>query len=269
LQLSRDVWKPPSWDHQEDHRRTTWRLPHRAFMPPQSLSGHLEARYTLLPLHDSIVWTPFVDLWIHDIGRVMKTWVPIMCRLCVCMNWRNANRAHAFTDAYILWIASALYVTSTFNQHHAQNYDMCLELRSVDNWASHDAPLYSYRLSAAYWEVLNLHHTRIRNPDNQRLCNMLGRSSFLTYLARIGERLWNDDNYKGLRTIKGIGNREQRIRISIYQKSCIVEYTISDRLKFLFSVLYSLFLLLCGGPNYFSDASLIAAQFSRSKIVSN
>jgi len=31
-------------------------------------------------------------------------------------------------------------------------------------------------------------------------------------------------------------NREQRIRISIYQTLCIVEYTISDRLKFLFSV---------------------------------
>jgi len=36
-----------------------------------------------------------------------------------------------------------------------------------------------------------------------------------------------------LRTIKGIGNREKRIRISIHQKSCIVEYTVSDKLKFL------------------------------------
>ena len=33
-------------------------------------------------------------------------------------------------------------------------------------------------------------------------------------------------------------NREQRIRISTYQKLCILQ---SDRLKFLFSVLYSLF----------------------------
>jgi len=36
--------------------------------------------------------------------------------------------------------------------------------------------------------------------------------------------------------LKGIENREQRIRISTYQKSCIVEYTVSDRLKFLFSI---------------------------------
>ena len=43
-------------------------------------------------------------------------------------------------------------------------------------------------------------------------------------------------------------NREQRIRISTYQKSCIMEYTVSDRLKFLFSVLCSSFLLLCGAP---------------------
>jgi len=50
----------------------------------------------------------------------------------------------------------------------------------------------------------------------------------------------------GFRTIKGTGSREQRIRISPYQKSCIEEYTVSDRLKFLFSVLCSLFLLLCG-----------------------
>ena len=50
-------------------------------------------------------------------------------------------------------------------------------------------------------------------------------------------------NSKGLRTIKGIGNREQRIRISIYQKLCIVKYTVFDRFKFLFSDLCS---LLCG-----------------------
>ena len=40
-------------------------------------------------------------------------------------------------------------------------------------------------------------------------------------------------------------NREQRIRISIYQKSCIVEYTVSNRLKFLFSVPYSFY---CAEP---------------------
>jgi len=45
---------------------------------------------------------------------------------------------------------------------------------------------------------------------------------------------------KGLHTLKGIGNRKQRIRILIYQKLCIVEYTISDRLKFLFSVPFAL-----------------------------
>ena len=54
---------------------------------------------------------------------------------------------------------------------------------------------------------------------------------------------------KGLRTIKGTRNREQRIRISTYQKSCIIEYTVSDRLKFLFSVFRSLFFLLCGVPS--------------------
>ena len=36
-------------------------------------------------------------------------------------------------------------------------------------------------------------------------------------------------------------NREQRIRISTYQKLCIVEYIISDKLKFLFSVLCSFY----------------------------
>ena len=41
---------------------------------------------------------------------------------------------------------------------------------------------------------------------------------------------------QGLRIIKGTENREQRIRISTYQKSCIVEYTVSDRLKFFFFV---------------------------------
>jgi len=40
--------------------------------------------------------------------------------------------------------------------------------------------------------------------------------------------------------MKGIGNRKQRIRISTYLKSCIMEYTVSDKLKFLFfPVLYS------------------------------
>jgi len=39
--------------------------------------------------------------------------------------------------------------------------------------------------------------------------------------------------YKELCTIKGQGNREQRIRISIYQKLCIPQYMILDRLKFL------------------------------------
>jgi len=54
---------------------------------------------------------------------------------------------------------------------------------------------------------------------------------------------------KELRTIKGRGNRKQRIRpIKTYQKSCFVD-TISDKLKFLFSVLCSLFLLLCGASN--------------------
>jgi len=43
-------------------------------------------------------------------------------------------------------------------------------------------------------------------------------------------------------------NKEQRIRISIYQKLCIPQYMISDRLKFLFSVLCFLFLLLCEIP---------------------
>ena len=54
-----------------------------------------------------------------------------------------------------------------------------------------------------------------------------------------------------LEAIKGTGNREQRIRISTYQKLCIpcvLQYIISDRLKFLFSVLCSLFLLLYGAP---------------------
>ena len=41
-------------------------------------------------------------------------------------------------------------------------------------------------------------------------------------------------------------NREQRIRISIYQKLCIPQYIISDKLKFLFSVFCFLFFLLCG-----------------------
>ena len=40
-------------------------------------------------------------------------------------------------------------------------------------------------------------------------------------------------------TIKGTGNREQRIRILTYQKLFIPQYMISDRLKFLFSVFYS------------------------------
>jgi len=52
---------------------------------------------------------------------------------------------------------------------------------------------------------------------------------------------------QGLRNKK---NREQKVRISIYQKSCIVEYTVSDRLIFLFSVLCSLFFLLCGDPYF-------------------
>ena len=49
---------------------------------------------------------------------------------------------------------------------------------------------------------------------------------------------------KGFHMLKGIGNRELRIRISTYQKSCIVEYTISDRLKFslfILSVPYSFY----------------------------
>ena len=41
------------------------------------------------------------------------------------------------------------------------------------------------------------------------------------------------------------GNREQRIRISTYQKLCILQYMISDRLKFLFSVLCSFY---CAKP---------------------
>ena len=41
---------------------------------------------------------------------------------------------------------------------------------------------------------------------------------------------------KGLRTIKGTGNREQGIRISTYQKLCIPQYMISDKLKFLFFI---------------------------------
>ena len=41
---------------------------------------------------------------------------------------------------------------------------------------------------------------------------------------------------KGLCTIKGTGNRKQRIRFSIYQKLYIPQYMISDRLKFLFFV---------------------------------
>jgi len=52
---------------------------------------------------------------------------------------------------------------------------------------------------------------------------------------------------KELSAIKGTENKEQRIKISTYQKSCIMEYTVSDRLKF--SVLCFLFLLLCGAPN--------------------
>ena len=64
----------------------------------------------------------------------------------------------------------------------------------------------------------------------------------------------------GFRIIKGIENREQRIRISTYQKSCVVEYTVSDRLKFLFSVLCSLFLLLCGVPNSALNRTLIGKK---------
>jgi len=56
-------------------------------------------------------------------------------------------------------------------------------------------------------------------------------------------------------TIKGTENGEERIRISTYQK-CIPQYMIFDRLKFLFSVLCSLF-LYCAGPliitSYFFD----------------
>jgi len=44
--------------------------------------------------------------------------------------------------------------------------------------------------------------------------------------------------------IKGKENRKQRIRISTYQKSCIVEYTVSDRLKFLFSLFSVSFIAL-------------------------
>jgi len=42
-------------------------------------------------------------------------------------------------------------------------------------------------------------------------------------------------------------NREQRIRISTYQKSCGIH---SDRLKFLFSILCFLFLLLYGAHHF-------------------
>ena len=60
------------------------------------------------------------------------------------------------------------------------------------------------------------------------------RTTVKTTLMRIG-------------TIKGTENREQKIRISTYQKLCIVEYTVSDRLKLieqaysLFSVPYSFY----------------------------
>jgi len=74
--------------------------------------------------------------------------------------------------------------------------------------------------------------------------------SALTFFSIVINCLHYTSPYRilSLRTMKGIGNREQRIRIPIYQKSCIVEYTVSDKLKFLFSVSYSLYLSLCAAP---------------------
>jgi len=55
--------------------------------------------------------------------------------------------------------------------------------------------------------------------------------------------------------MKGIENREQRIRISTYQKSCIVK----------FSVPYSLFLSLCAALKgvISCDAKTLNARFVR------
>ena len=54
-----------------------------------------------------------------------------------------------------------------------------------------------------------------------------------------------DTGYCSVASITGAShnkkNREQRIRISTYQKLCIPQYMISDRLKFLFSVLCSFY----------------------------
>jgi len=46
---------------------------------------------------------------------------------------------------------------------------------------------------------------------------------------------------------KNKGTKEQR-KISTCQKSCIVAYTVFDKLKFLFSIFCYLFLLLCEVP---------------------
>ena len=57
-------------------------------------------------------------------------------------------------------------------------------------------------------------------------------------------------------------NREQKRENKNFknQKSCIVEYTVSDRLKFLFSVLCSLFLLLYGAPYYYEKCDQLYVE---------
>jgi len=66
--------------------------------------------------------------------------------------------------------------------------------------------------------------------------------------------------------LEGLHNKKKRIRISIYQKSSIVTYTISDRLKFLFSVLCSVFLLLCGAHNSSDTTARYATCYARCPI---
>jgi len=95
-----------------------------------------------------------------------------------------------------------------------------------------------------------------------RLCNLkqypdllISLSSHLTHTVKefyvrvlravkISVTVWAPHNKR---------NREQRTENKNFKKSCIVEYTVSDRLKFLFAVLCSLFFLLCRAPYYYRN----------------
>ena len=67
-------------------------------------------------------------------------------------------------------------------------------------------------------------------------------------------------------------NREQKIRISTYQKSCIVEYTVSDRLKSysLFSVPYCAELLniFTKSPDTYEEIA-ITIKITRFQLIGN